>query len=140
MFANGSLGCDDDSAPPSSPVMQWSNNMMAAAQTLGLNLEVSNTFSTLLAAAGFVDIQSETFAWPLGRWPRENNMKEMGKWAQQNFLQGLSGFSLAYFTRGLGWQKPQVEELVEKVKEQAFSKKSHIYLPITVFWARKPEV
>jgi len=119
--------------------MEWSSNMMAAAQNLGLNLEASNTFSTLLEAAGFVDIQSETFAWPLSRWPREQNMKEMGRWAQHNFLQGLSGFSLAYFTRGLGWQQPQVEELVEKVREQTLSRRSHIYLPITVFWARKPE-
>jgi hypothetical protein len=114
--------------------------MMTAAQTLGLNLEASNSFAALLAAAGFVDIQRETFAWPLGRWPRDKNMKEMGQWAQQNFLNGLSGFSLAYFTRGFGWQKPQVEELVEKVREQALSRKSHAYLPITFFWARKPEV
>jgi hypothetical protein len=132
-------GCDDDTAPPSCPLMQWSNHMMTAAQNLGLNLEASNTFSTLLAAAGFVDIQSETFAWPLGRWTRDKRMKDMGEWAQQNFLQGLSGFSLAFFTRGLDWQKPQVEDLVEKVREQALSKKSHIYLSITVFWAKKPE-
>lgn len=113
--------------------------MVSAASKLGLNLEVSNNFSSLFAAAGFVDIRSETHVWPLGRWPRDKSMKEMGQWTQQNYLQGLSGFSLAYFTRGLGWQKSQVEELVEKVREQALDKRSHVYMPITVFWARKPE-
>lgn len=113
--------------------------MVSAAASLGLDLEVSNSFSSLLMSAGFVDIHSETHVWPLGLWPRDTNMKEMGRWAQQNYLQGLSGFTLAYFTRGLGWQKPQVEELVERVREQALDKRSHVYIPITVFWARKPE-
>ncbi|TID26741.1 S-adenosyl-L-methionine-dependent methyltransferase [Venturia nashicola] len=131
--------CDDGSATPSSPLMLWSSNMVSAAANLGLDLEVSNSFSSLLIAAGFVDIHSETHVWPLGNWPRDKNMKEMGRWAQQNYLQGLSGFTLAYFTRGLGWQKPQVEDLVERVQEQALDKRSHVYIPITVFWARKPE-
>lgn len=114
--------------------------MVSAASNLGLNLEASNTFSSLLAAAGFVAIHSETHVWPLGLWPRDKTMKEMGRWAQKNYLEGLSGFSLAYFIRGLGWQKTQVEELVERVTEQALDKRSHVYIPITVFWARKPEV
>jgi hypothetical protein len=134
------IGCDDDSAPLDSPIMEWSTHMMTAAKNLGLDLEAGNTFPSLLSAAGFVDIQSETFAWPLGRWPQDRNMKEVGRWAHHNYLQGLSGFSLAFFTRGLGWQKAQVEELVEKVREQSLSRACHVYLPITVFLARKPEV
>jgi SAM-dependent methyltransferase len=130
---------DDDSAPQDSPLMEWSGLMMRGAARLGINLEASNEFARLLAEAGFQEIRSETHAWPINRWPRDKVMKERGMWVMQNFLQGLHGFSMAYFTRGLGWKPQEVEVIVAKVREQSMDKRSHVYMPISFFWARRPE-
>jgi SAM-dependent methyltransferase len=131
--------CDDDSAPPESPLMEWSRLMMQGAAKFGIDLQASNTFAQLLAAAGFVQVKSETHVWPINPWPKEKEMKRRGQWANQNFLNGVQAFSMAYFTRGLGMDREKVNEIVEKVTAQAKDRKSHVYLPISFFWARKPE-
>jgi SAM-dependent methyltransferase len=130
--------CDDDSAPRDSPIISWAYLMVEAAAKFNINLQASATFPQLLAAAGFVDVKSETHAWPVNRWPKDKDMKVRGQWGMQNFLNGLQGFSMAYFTRGLGWDKDKVNELVDKVKIQAKDTRSHVYIPISFFWARKP--
>lgn len=136
---NFPLRCDDDTAPPDSPMMRWSSYMMEAAHNLDIELDASKSFPTLLAVAGFRDIRSETHAWPANRWPREQGMKERGMWVMQDFLQGLQGFSMAYFTRGLGWKAAEVEVLLSGVRTQARDRRSHVYMPVSFFWARKPE-
>jgi SAM-dependent methyltransferase len=131
--------CDDDTAPPDSPIMVWSGHMMEAAQRIGLDLSISSTFPALLNAAGFVDVKYETYSWPINKWPKEKKMKRLGTWAYQNFMQGLHGFSMGFFTRVLAWKEDDVMELVGKAGEQARDLNSHVYMPISFFWAKKPE-
>jgi SAM-dependent methyltransferase len=131
--------CDDNTAPLDSPIMLWSNHMMEAAQRIGFDLSVSSRFPALLNAAGFVNVQYETYPWPINKWPKEKKMKNLGTWAHQNFLQGLHGFSMGFFMRVLEWEEEDVLELVAKVVEQAKDLNSHVYMPISFFWAQKPE-
>jgi len=136
---NFPVRCDDGTAAPDSPVMEWSADMVAGAAKFGIDLQGSRNFASLLADAGFTDINSEAHAWPINPWPKEHAMKIRGAWSQENFSKGVQGFSMAFFTRGVGWSKDKVDEIVERVRGQVADKKSHAYLPIVVFWARKPE-
>lgn len=131
--------CDDGTASPDSPMIQWGRYMIEGARNLGLDIEAANSFPTLLAAAGFTDIKSETHAFPMNTWPTDQAMKERGMWMMQNFLQGLQGFSMAYFTKGLGWKPAEVEVMVSQVRAQTRDKRSHVYTPASYFWARKPK-
>jgi hypothetical protein len=131
--------CDDDMAPPDSPVMQWSRYIIEGSRNLGLDVEASNSFPALLAAAGFIDIKRETHAWPMNSWPKGQAMKKRGIWVMQNFLQGLQGFSMAIFTRGLGWKPAEVEVMLSQVRAQTRDRRSHVYTPAIFLWARKPE-
>ena len=135
---NFPVRCDDGSAGPDSPLMRWSRTMMAGARRFGVDLAVSNAFPALLAETGFVNIASETHAWPVNRWPRDRQMKELATWVHQNFLQGLQGFSMAYFVRALGWSLEDLEAHLGEVREQARDRGSHVYMPISSFWAQKP--
>jgi cyclopropane fatty-acyl-phospholipid synthase-like methyltransferase len=130
--------CDDHTAPPDSPLMAWSSYMMQGAARFGIDLESSNQFPQLLASCGFTNIQYETYGWPINRWPRDKRMKEMASWIQQNYLQGLQAFSMAYFTRGLQWKPEELEVFLMEVRKQAKDRNSHIYMPISFFWAQKP--
>lgn len=136
---NFPMKCDDDTALPDSPMLKWSYYMIEAAHNLGVDLDAANSFPTLLAAAGFEDIRCENYAWPSNRWPRDEAMKEIGMWVMQDYLQGLQGFSMAFFTRGLDWKPAEVEVMLSGVRTQARDRRSHIYMPIINFWARKPE-
>ena len=135
---NFPIRCDDESAPPESPLMAWSGHMLEGAARFGIDLSISNRFPTMLAEAGFVNINSETAAWPTSRWPKDKKMKEISTWVQQNFLEGIQGFSSAIFTRGLGWSVEQLEMHLMEVRENLKDRNRHIYLPISFFWAQKP--
>lgn len=130
--------CDDGTAPPDSPIMVWSRHMMEAALRTGIDLNVSAKFAAMMNEAGFVDVQVQTYTWPVNKWPKDKAMKQLGVWAGQNFIQGLEGFTVGFFNRVLQWKHEDIMVLVEKVKEQANDVKSHVYLPISFFWGRKP--
>lgn len=135
---NFPLRCDDASAPPSSVPMQWSTYMMEGAAKLGVDLSASNHFPKWLAKAGFVDVKVERFAWPVNRWPKDEKEKEKGMWNLQNFLEGVQGFSMAIFTKGLGWDSTQVEVYLAECRKEFADRRKHVYIPIATFYARKP--
>jgi hypothetical protein len=66
-------------------------------------------------------------------------MKKMGELALQNFLNGLPGFTAGFFTRGLGWTMDAVQKIIADVQEQGRDPNSHVYLPMSMIWAKKPE-
>jgi len=83
--------CDDGTASPDSPIMQWSRYLIEATRNLGIDVEVSNSFPGLLAEAGFRDIKGETHTWPVKSWPKDKSMKKLGLWMMENFLKGVQG-------------------------------------------------
>jgi SAM-dependent methyltransferase len=131
--------CDDGTAPDDSPVMVWSRHMMEACRRTGKDLTISTSFPALLNEAGFVDVRAEGHTWPINKWPKEKQLKKLGSWAHQNFMQGLQGFSMGFLCGVLQWEQKDVVELCNKVGEQAKDLNSHVYLPISICWARKPE-
>ncbi|KIW08953.1 uncharacterized protein PV09_00865 [Verruconis gallopava] len=131
--------CDDNSAPPDSPLMVWAQLMRMASQRTGIDLEAANRFPQLMRAAGFVDVQVQTEIWPLNRWPMDEKMKERGKWASENLTMGVEGISMGFFTKVLGWSEADVKELVDQVQAQIRDRSNHTYMPVVFVWARKPE-
>ncbi|KAF1991871.1 S-adenosyl-L-methionine-dependent methyltransferase [Aulographum hederae CBS 113979] len=130
--------CDDGSAGPESPFMKWSDHMMAGAAAVGVDLCAGARFEEWLKEAGFVDVAVQRFAWPVGRWPRDEKMKEWGMWCQMNFLEGVHGFTMGFVSRGLKWSKEEIEVFLADVRKQVKNVSSHIYIPIFFFMARKP--
>jgi len=130
--------CDDGTAGPDSFPMQWSAHMVEGAAKLGIDLTASKKMPNILADAGFVDIKVERFPWPVGKWPKDPNLKERGVWVAQNLNEGLQGFSMAIFTRGLGWRAEEVEVFLSDVRKDFAERRRHLYIWIWVVYARKP--
>lgn len=132
------LRCDDGTAPPDSSVMRWSACMLEGASRQGIDLTASMRFPNMLNAAGFVDVHVETHPWPLNRWPRDPLLKEIGAYVCEDVLQGLQGFSAAFFSRALGMTTDQIDHLVAETARGVKNVKSHVYVPMSICWARKP--
>jgi SAM-dependent methyltransferase len=132
------LVCDDGSSPPDSNTLQWSNYMLEGAKKLGIDLGATDNFPQWLSEAGFVDIHVEKYAWPINRWAKSEKEKEKGMWMLQNIQEGIQGFSMGLFTRGLGWRAEKVEVLLSECRKEFVDRSRHVYLPIGAFWARRP--
>jgi SAM-dependent methyltransferase len=130
--------CDDGTAAPDSAVLHWSSCLLKAAGELGIDLTASTRFPTMLNAAGFVDVHVETHAWPINSWPRDRALKEIGMYVCEDLHQGLEGFSLSMFSRGLKWEDEQIKQVLSDAARDIRNTSAHIYLPISICWARKP--
>lgn len=88
---------------------------------------------------GFVDVQQRNFAWPTNSWPKNKLMKELGVRTRISCTDGMEGLSLALLMRGLRWSKEEVDVFVALVKKDFNDRSIHAYIPMPVFFGRKPE-
>ncbi|TKA37610.1 hypothetical protein B0A54_11694 [Friedmanniomyces endolithicus] len=121
-------------------VHRWGELLCAAARNFGrpMGSDVSESYKEWMREAGFVDIQTKMFMWPINAWQKDPYWKELGRWNQVNILEGLEGFCLALLTRGLGWRKEEVDVFVGRVGRDLRDRRIHAYFPMPVTFGRKP--
>lgn len=80
-----------------------------------------------LEEIGFVDVVERREYAPLSPWAKGQRNKVLSVWVQKNILMGLEALSMALFTRVLGMEKEEVEELLVAVKADIENTKIHCY-------------
>ncbi len=121
------IRCDDETMPPSTPLVQWSNHLLEASTKLGRSLGDTTRYKEFMIAAGFEDVVEIQYKWPQNPWPRDSKYKELGMWTLHNFDYGLEGLSFALFSRGLGWQREELMPFLGKVRKDLRNMKIHSY-------------
>lgn len=119
--------CDDDSLPKDSALLQWSTLMLEATTRIGQALDNPSNYEKWMKDTGFTNVQTTMYRWPGHPWPKKPADKELGLWVMVNLLDGLQGFTMALFTRVLGWSVEQVELLLVDIRKDVQSKKIHTY-------------
>lgn len=119
--------CDDDSLSKDSALLQWSTLILEASTRIGQALDNPTNYATWMQEAGFTNVQTVQYRWPLNSWPKKTADKELGLWVMVNLLDGLHGFTMALFTRILGWTVEQVERLLVDVRKDVQNKRIHAY-------------
>lgn len=77
--------------------------MGEAAEKFGKLAHIAHRTKTWMIEAGFEDVHEKVIKLPLGPWAKDPNVKEIGKYALLSALTGLEGFTMALFTRILGY-------------------------------------
>lgn len=131
---------DDGTMPDDWPFMRYVEKLQEASLEVGRELNIAPKLRGWFEAAGFVDIQQRVFKAPIGRWPKDPDMKDLGHWWAENMSVGLAGFSLAYFSRALGWSAEEIELYLVDVRKSLTDRDVHAYHRMYVVWGRKPEV
>ena len=127
------LYCDDDSAGPDSPFIEWSHRIYDAALKAGIVMDASIHFAEYMQNLGFANIQ-EVPKIPLGPWAQGEKAKILGSFMHENISKWLLGLSLAMFNRVLGWGKEEVEADCLKVQKEADDPTKHIYSTMYVIF------
>lgn len=111
---------------------------MEASEKSGFLLNTCGKAADLMTEAGFVDIVRVPYKWPIGRWPKNDKMKELGGLVRENFIGGVETMSLALFTRFLGWNLDEVKVFSAKVRNDMSNSSYHTYFDLFVTYGRKP--
>ncbi|OAA68395.1 methyltransferase [Niveomyces insectorum RCEF 264] len=132
------LRCADGSLPDDSALKKWSDLMMESSEKSGFFLNTCGKAVDMMRDAGFVDIVRIPYKWPLGRWPKGKQAKDLGGLVLDNFTGGVETMSLALFTRFLAWNLEQVKTFSAQVKEDFKNPNYHTYFDMYVTYGRKP--
>ncbi|KAH7183677.1 S-adenosyl-L-methionine-dependent methyltransferase [Fusarium flagelliforme] len=138
------MASDDDTLSKDSALYKWSKMLLDAFTDMGSGLDSVLRYQEQLEEAGFVNVEVVKRKWPLNAWPKDPKYKQLGIWSFENGMNGLSGASLAAFTRpksagGLGWSAGEVELFLADVRKDLRNLKIHAYCHIWSVYATKPE-
>jgi hypothetical protein len=109
---------------------QWSENIIKAAAAAERPVFPTREYKSYLEHAGFEEVVESRRKWPTNSWPRDKKFKELGAWALMNIDRGLEGFSLAHFTRGLGWTQHETVAFCASTRKDLRDKRIHAYWPM----------
>ncbi|KAH6959690.1 S-adenosyl-L-methionine-dependent methyltransferase [Ilyonectria sp. MPI-CAGE-AT-0026] len=87
---------------------------------------------------GFVDVKSEIYKIPIGRWSENEAQKEIGRYFMAYMMEALDGFMLQPMTKVLGWTFKEVMVLIATMRKLLKDKTHKITAHVHVVYGRKP--
>ena len=105
-----------------------------------MTFDTINTMLPTLSSPSlaFTDVQSQTFIWPIGPWPKDPYLKDLGRWGERNWCDGIEGWVMALYTRLLGWTYDEVKAFVKDFQGVIKDRRGRYWQEVRVVWARKP--
>lgn len=101
--------CDDDTMTEEWRFNEWSRHLDDASVMCNRPLSTGKHLKQWYIDAGFVDVQEKIIKLPVNTWPKNKNLKMLGQLWNEHLNIGLDSFSLALFSRVLGWSQEQIE-------------------------------
>ncbi|RMJ22390.1 Methyltransferase [Aspergillus sp. HF37] len=118
---------DDDSLKKAPNVVKWIKLLNEASDRFGKSMNVALRYKQWMIDAGFKDVREEAYKVPLNPWAKNPKLKEIGRFQQVNMLEGQETFTLALFTRVLGWSAEEVTVFLADVRKELVDRSIHIY-------------
>jgi hypothetical protein len=151
---------DDGTLENAKYLMEWQAKVDEAATLFGKKMNVAETHKQRLIDAGFVDVRDDVYKvitricadHPLSivianfttqgacRLVAERP-KTKGNWKYEllHMLNAVEPFTLALFTRILGWSRGKAEALMVGVRADFKNPRNHIYSNFHFIYGKKPE-
>lgn len=104
---------------------KWSTDFAKAATQGGRIVQPGLYLEQWVREAGFEDVHHERIRLPLGIWPKDKQLKGVGAFNLVQLREGLEGFSIALFTRILGWSRDELRVLLSKVRKDLDDRNVH---------------
>ncbi|KAE9378826.1 methyltransferase, partial [Stipitochalara longipes BDJ] len=133
--------CQPDDPKDESPpyLMKWLKSINEASEAFGKKLNVAPHFQENMIEAGFVEVEDVVHKVPIGAWSQDPKAKEIGYLQRLHMLDAVEPYSLALYTRSLGWSLEETTELVNHVRSDFANPKHHLYSYFHFVRGRKPE-
>jgi hypothetical protein len=133
---------EDNALPLNSPLKQWSSLGIQAAFNSGHPFGLYHRCTDFIRQAGFVDVHEEVRKWPVGAWPRDQQLKEGGSVNLEHWSAGMEGYTMYLFTNfgvPTPWSKEEVQVLLAQARKDLRNPRHHLYhrAYVTIFSNRR---
>jgi dGTP triphosphohydrolase len=152
---------DDDTINEAKWILEWQKLLDEASIKFGKRLNVAEMQKQYMIDAGFVDVQDDIYKVcadlvdrlvaleevtrvdiavkvPSGSWPKDRKLKEIAMYQLEHVVASVEPFSLALFTRALGWSVDKTQVLMAGVKDDFRNRKNHLYTTSHFVYGKKP--
>ena len=92
----------------------------------------------MMSDVGLTNITEREFHVPIGTWPKNKVLKTVGLYWRTILLDGLQAIALGPLTRGLRWNREQVELFLMEVRRAYHDNTALMYMPLRIVYAQKP--
>lgn len=75
---------------------------------------------------------------PVGGWAKNRRLKEIGRVGKLTVLEVVEPYTLALFTRVLGYSYQDAQEYMDKVRAELVSNNFHLYVLFHFIYGQKP--
>ncbi|KAJ5159748.1 uncharacterized protein N7482_006752 [Penicillium canariense] len=129
---------DDGTHMMATNVMDWQDKLNRASDEFGKPVNVAPRMAQWMAEAGFVNIVDDIYKCPVGGWAKNRRLKEIGRVGKLTILEVVEPYTLALFTRVLGFSFQDAQEYMDKVRAELVSSKFHLYVLFHFVYGQKP--
>lgn len=119
-------------------IVQWQTMLDDASSKFGKRLNCAAEMKDAFSKVPFVNVQHEIYKVPIGRWPKDQKLREVGVFLQAQMLDSVEGVSMAYFTRVLGWSKEETIVFAAKVRQEFKDNQKCLYVYCHFLRGQKP--
>ncbi|KAK7420635.1 hypothetical protein QQX98_002629 [Neonectria punicea] len=127
--------------PPEHPIAKYWQLVNDGLGALGVNFHAAagGRLAAMMREAGFVNVTERVFHVPLGTWPKNKVLKTVGLYWRTILMDGMQAIALGPLTRGLGWDREQVELFLVDVRRAYTNNTMLMYMPCHIIYGQKPE-
>ncbi|RMJ28405.1 Methyltransferase [Aspergillus sp. HF37] len=138
-FAGDKFFSDDDSTQNAPNLAEWMKLQNEACHKFGKEIDIARHHKQRMTDTGFVNVREEAYKVPLNPWAKDPKMKDIGRYQQVNMLEGMEAYSLALFTRVLGWSVQEVHVFFAGVRQELMDRSLHVYTKYYYVYGQKEE-
>ncbi|KAJ5097631.1 hypothetical protein N7456_008352 [Penicillium angulare] len=133
------LKSDDDSMRLAPTLCEFIGQLHEASAKFHRPMNIAEGHRQRLVEAGFEDVRDEVYKVPCSTWPKDSTQKQIGKFNLASLLMAVESYSLALFTRVLGWTNLETQVFLTGVRKDLKNPNVHAYCNLHVVYGRKPE-
>ncbi|CAG8400839.1 unnamed protein product [Penicillium salamii] len=132
------LRSDDDSIALAPTLCEFLGHLDRASARFNRPMNIARYHRQHLIEAGFENVHDDTFKVPSSTWPTDPLNKEIGKYNLCSLLLAVESYSLALFTRVLGWSNERTQVFLAGVRRELKNPDVRSYCILHVVYGRKP--
>ncbi|KAE8150574.1 S-adenosyl-L-methionine-dependent methyltransferase [Aspergillus avenaceus] len=129
---------DDGTHEQATVIMEWQQKIDEASRKFGKKMNVAAQLKGWMEQVGFINVQDDTYKAPVGSWPKSPRLKEIGRVSKVTVWEAIEPYTLALFTRVLGYSAEEARDYVEKVREELLRSSYHLYVLFHFVYGQKP--
>lgn len=95
---------------------RWVSLMNEASDKRGRTLHLGPKLKGFQEKSGLVNVHEAVYPLPVGTWPSDPKQKSLGGQMLVNVLDGMEGFTMALFTKVLGWSAEDTKDFMQDCK------------------------